>query len=44
MAQISLWQLTLYYVTVTSKKYVVYAIPFTYIQHLRVKHQIDTSK
>ena len=22
----------------------VYAIPFTYIQHLHVKHQIDTSK
>ena len=26
------------------KKYVVYAIPFTYMQHLHVKHQIDTSK
>ena len=26
------------------QKYVVYAIPFTYIQNLHVKHQIDTSK
>ena len=26
------------------KKYVVYAILFTCIQHLHVKHQIDTSK
>ena len=26
------------------KKNVVYAIPFTYIQNLHVKNQIDTSK